>query len=460
MIRKFCALVVVPSLLLGLLTSCDEKPATPKPKKEAKKFVESPDVRFVEARTLMIDGHFAEAAKAFGDIAAEPKVRQPLLTWIEFHQGLALELAGKESEAQEVFGKIEARGPFTKTGSDAQLAQWFVNVAQQLHSKDPIAPTVGRDYDKWSFEGIALLALAMKDWNLEKYEDAIALFRQFSDVAPEKMVDWADGPADLKKLKDMGENFVNDYREFEPANKALVASKEGSPEEQMAAVNAAKEARAKMKLTSKMSESLDGLIADIGPKAAAIMAEKSKASAEEMAADAKALGDAKTKRAELMEKFQFAEAKTAISDPNLKTEKARDEQELLTKKVSWLANFKSQLMEDLNKKGYAQPIAKKSGDKVLGGVSGADDQQLTLKAVRSPLPWSDLSLDSAYEMGLSFIDKDMPPEIAGFRKWHLGVFAFYAGKKKEALDLLQEAAKLRPVFKDELPLFENASGPY
>ncbi|EDY20934.1 hypothetical protein CfE428DRAFT_1227 [Chthoniobacter flavus Ellin428] len=455
MTRKFCTLLVVPSLFLGVLTSCDQKPVTPKPKAEKKPYLGSPEVRFTEARSQMIDGHFNDAAKSFEDILTVPKIRQPLQTWIEFHQGLALLLAGKQTDAQVVFGKIESDGPFTKAGSDSQIAQWFVNIAQQLHSKDPIPPAQGRDYDKWSYEGISLLALGLKDWNMEKYDDATALFRQFNDAAPEKMVEWADGPADLKKLKSIGDNFVNDYKEFEPANKALVAAKEAAPEDQMAAVETAKAARAKMKLTSKMSETLDGLIAEIEPKASAMIAAKNKTSADEMAADDKALTDAKTKRQELMDKFQFAEAKTAISDANLKTEKARDEQELLTKKVSWLANFKSQLIEDLAKKGYAQPIENKSGDKVAGGVATADQQQLTLKAGGAKMPWSDLSPDSAYQMGLSFIDKDMPPEIMSFRKWHLGVFAFYAGKKKEALDLLRAAAELRPVFKDELPLFEK-----
>lgn len=461
MTRKFCALLVVPSLFLGVLTSCDQKPVAPKPKAEKKPYLGSPEVRFKEARSQMIDGHFNEAAKAFEEILAVPKIRQPLQTWIEFHQGLALLLAGKQTDAQVIFGKIESDGPFTKTGPDAQVAQWFVNIAQQLHTKDAIPPTKGKDYDKWSFEGIALLALGLKDWNLEKYEDATALFRQFNDVAPERMVDWADGPADLKKLKEIGDNFVNDYREFDPADKALVAAKEASPEDQMAAVETAKAARKKMKLTSKMSETLDGLIAEIEPKASAMIAAKNKASAEEMAADDKALTDAKAKRQELMDKYQFDEAKTAISDANLKTEKARDEQELLTKKVSWLANFKSQLIEDLAKKGYAQPIEKKSGEKVGGGVATADQQQLTLKAGGAKLPWPDLSPNSAYDMALSFIDKDMPPEIMSFRKWHLGVFAFYIGRKKEAMDLLHAAAELRPVFKDELPLFEKPpEGPF
>ncbi|MEP6671683.1 MAG: hypothetical protein ABJF10_21155 [Chthoniobacter sp.] len=460
MIRKFCSLLVVPSLLLGLLASCDEKPKrqVKKPDGTEKKSLGSPDTRFVEARSQMINGHFAEAADALGAISAEPKIRQPLLNWIDFHQGLALMLAGKEDEAQLVFGKIETRGPFTTAGSDSQVATFFMKVATLLHSKEPIAPTEGKDYDKWSYEGIAVLAFAMKDWNLEKYDEATALFRQFTDVAPEKMVDWADGPEDLRKLKEMGDNFVNDYKLFVPANEALQAAK--TPQEQNDAVEAAKAARAKMKLTTKMSNALDTQIADIGPKAKAMLAEMSKANAEEMAADAKAFGDAKEKRNDLLEKFQFTEARTAIMDPALKTEQARDEQTLLAKKTQWLANYKSQLVEDLAKKGYAAPFTKKSGDKVLGGVAQADDQQLTLKAVRIPLPWADVSLDAAYEMGTSFIQPDMPPDIAAFRKWHLGVFAFYAGKKKEGLDLLREAAKLRPVFKDELPLFENASGPY
>ena len=41
-----------------------------------------------------------------------------------------------------------------------------------------------------------------------------------------------------------------------------------------------------------------------------------------------------------------------------------------------------------------------------------------------------------------------------FRKWHLGVFASFAGKS-ESLPLLKEAAELRPIFGEELHLFEK-----
>src|SRR5258708_6161764 len=108
MTRKTCSLLFVTPLLLGLgslLVSCDQKPkpdaaATPAAQKTKKKSLGSPDTRFTEARPQMIDGQFAEAAASLGETATEPKIRQPLLNWIEFHQGLALLLAGKEADAR------------------------------------------------------------------------------------------------------------------------------------------------------------------------------------------------------------------------------------------------------------------------------------------------------------------------------------------------------------------------
>ena len=461
MIRKSSLLPIFLPLLLLLAVSCDQQPATPPEnaaEKVKKKKLGSPDTLFTEARSKMINGQFDEAAEAFAQITAEQKVRQPLLNWIDFHQGLALMLASREDEAQLAFAKIDERGPFTKAGSDAQVANFFVTIAHLLRDKEPIPAAAGKDYDKWSYEGIVTLAFALKDWNLEKYDDATALFRQFGDVAPEKMVEWADGPPDLAKLKDIANNYVNDYNEYTPASKALADAT--APEDQQVAIDKAKAARGRMKLTTKLSKSLDATLADLSPKVASILAEKSRASSEEIAADTKALTDAKQKRADFIAKFQFTEAHSAIADATLTIEKSKDEQETLAKKTEWLANFKSQLIEDLNKKGYSGPITGKSGAALSDGIVKADDQQVTLHSIRNPVPWSDISLDSDFAMASSFIPPDMPPELAAFRKWHLGVFAFFAGKRKEGLALVHEAADIKPVYKDELPLFEHPSDPW
>jgi hypothetical protein len=191
------------------------------------------------------------------------------------------------------------------------------------------------------------------------------------------------------------------------------------------------------------------------------MAEKEKMSAEEQAFDAKMLPEAQQKRAELHAKFLFSEARQAMLDPNLKTEKSKDEQQLLAKKSQWLANYKEQLIEDLNAKGYAAPLTSRKGQPIAGGVAKADAQQVLINSPRGlvPVPWADISPDGIYAMGQSFISPDLPPQILAFRKWHLGVFGSFAGKA-ESLALLKEAAEIRPLFAEELPVFEKPSDPW
>ena len=402
-----------------------------------------------------MEGKFAEAATGFHELGAEPKIRQPLLNWINMLEGMALLLEGREAEARKAFGQVAARGPFSEKEEDAVMAKFFVDTSLQLSGEKAIPAVAAKDYDKWTFEGIVFLLYALKDWSLENFDEAVPLFRQFGSVAPEKMVAWAEGPEDLQRLKDLADNCVNDYLEYRPAMELL--EKATTIEQQHNAVEVGKAARAKMKLTTKLSKELDAKLAEIGPKVAGVMAEREKMSADELAFDAKMLPEAKQKRAALLAKFEFEAAKQAISDPAFKTEKARDEQALLAKKASWLANFKAQLIEDLNAKGYAQPITSKKGAPIPGAIVKADEQQFYIGSPRGPVPvpWAELSLESAFAIGKSFIPADLPPEIAGFRKWHLGVFASYAGKKDESKMLLGEAAETRPIFAEELPLFAN-----
>jgi hypothetical protein len=52
----------------------------------------------------------------------------------------------------------------------------------------------------------------------------------------------------------------------------------------------------------------------------------------------------------------------------------------------------------------------------------------------------------------SFIPADMPPQLAAFRRWSLGVFMAYVGKAAEARPHLQAASEAMEVFREEIPL--------
>ncbi len=452
---RFLRLSFLLAITVACLPACDQRPKAKAPAAAKKKKSNlSPDAELKKGRQQMLAGQFSEAAATLMAVQEE-EIRQPLLNWIAFQEGMALMLAGRDTEAVEVFGKVEDRGPFSKHPKDELEANFFLNVAHQLRGKNPISPDVAKDYDRWTFEGFALLLYALKNWNLEKFDDAVALFRQFENASPERMVEWADGPDQLKQLKELAEACVNDYNEYQPASKALKDAT--STEQQHAAVELAKAARAKMKLNTKLTKEIDAALADLGPKVAAVMAEKQKMSDDEMSFDAKELPEAKKKRTELMDKFMFAEARQVIQDPQFKTEKARDEQGLLVKRSSWLANFKSQLLEDINAKGYAKPLKSKAGVALPGAIVKADEQSFYVQTPRGPLPvaWAELAPEGIFTMGQEFIAPDMTPEIISFRRWHLGVYGSYIGKQDEALKLMKEAAEVRAILKEELPSFEK-----
>jgi len=461
MISSIRFVFVVPVMMAFAFTACDKKPQKViKPAAEKKKTSPSVDARYAAARKLLLDGQVAAAATALNELGTEPKIRQPLRNWISTLEGMALLLDGREKEARKVYAELAARGPYSEKEDDAAMAKFFVDLGHAL-SGDAVIPAVAaKDYDKWTFEGIVFLLYALKDWNLENFEEAVPLFRQFASVSPDRQVEWADGPADLKRLQDLAQSCVDDYLEGRPALQGLVTAT--SIEAQFAALEKARTARGKMILDTKVRKELDAKIAELSPKVAAAMAEKDKMNSEDLAHDAKELPVAKQKRLALHAQFLFSEARQAMLDPNLKTEKGKDEQQLLAKKSSWLANYKDQLIEDLNAKGYAPPLTSRKGAPITGGVAKADAQQILINSPKGPVPvpWTEIAPDSIYAMGQTFIHPDLPPQILAFRQWHLGVFGSYAGKSAESMALLKEAAALRALFAEELPVFENPSVPW
>lgn len=448
------AAALLPTVLL--FSSCDDsKPKTAK-KTAEKKVRDSSEVEsiFKDARAQILDGKYKEAADKLKELSADPTtIKRPQLDWIIFYEGLALGLDGKDKEARDAFGRVEDLGVDAKA-TDAPQASYVVKLSHQLRGDQPIKPDDIQEVDRSNYEGISYLLYAAKDWGMEQYELAIPSLENFDHIMPERMVFWADGPEELAKLKQLAAGCVNDYKEYKPI--AEMFKNAVSPEQQAAAVAAGKEARGRMKLHTKITQSLDATLADVGPKVAAIMDEKAKASAEEQGYDAKMLPEAKQKRADLMTKFQFAQSKEAINDPRFKTDAAKDEQRILAKRSSWLANFKSQLIEDFNAKGYKQPVPRKTGTPLGVGIVKADEDSVFMnyQGAPTPVPWGDLSPEALYAIAKSYITTDMTPQILSFRKWHLGVYASYLGKKDEALALMKEAAETRTILKSEIPAFE------
>src|SRR5678815_4324479 len=178
-------------------------------------------------------------------------------------------------------------------------------------------------------------------------------------------------------------------------------------------------------------------------------------------ADAKALEDLRKQGHALLHELKFPEALALSKAVTVYGEEAKRAQAAFAKKAEWLMRFKATLIADINAGGYTRRIERKNRQAVPGTATRATEAGFEVRTPygSTPVAWTELSLETIFQMGHSFIRAGMPPEVIADRAWLCGVFAFVAGKPLEGRKLLDAAANSKAEYKDDLPLFEGGGTP-
>lgn len=449
------------TLSYGLVGCGKPKPMTFKPPvaPEEQLTLKEIGVRHGVATDLLLAGKFADAADRFGKLRRHKQSGEPYRSWLTVQEALALILAGKDAEATTLIKGLSEH-PWKgneSVPSEGRLSKFFVTLSETVAGDGVVSPQVSKDYDKESYEAIALLLYGAKNWNLGKYEEATALLLDFADSKVNAPKQWLGSEEKLEKLRQMAGQFESGLDEYKKASAKIEAASE--PEEKKAAVEYAVAALPKMRVLGKQTAALKEQIAKVGGEATLALelkareaTEKAREATENEAFDAAALSAALAKRGELLAQLRFREAFELIKGLELRTEKAREQQDVFLARTQWLDTFKNNLIQDLTAKGYADPVKLKKGAPLEGGVAKCNEQGLQIKTKPEPTPvaWTNVAPETIFAMAQSFIPKDLPPLLAAHRKWHLGIYAAVAGNVSESKKLTTEAAKMNEVFKEAL----------
>ncbi|MHA3774692.1 hypothetical protein ACXR0O_24480 [Verrucomicrobiota bacterium sgz303538] len=443
-------LMMVPVTLL--FSSCDKLLPTSGAKwvPPEQREVQTPDGQFRTARLEIIDGKNAEAAARLRKLDAKNDIPQPMHNWITLYAGLAEMLSGREAEARPLFAKLVERGPFSTEGGNQKLASFFLDVGKNLSGEEVIPEKVSANYDRMTYEALALFLYAQKDENLGETDESLALYRQFTTSELKGPEPFVGLKTHLLHCRQYANNVLEYEDRVDSAHRALVGkNKSSTPEQGKKTVAGAKEIRSRIKGNSKLLASLDSKLKTLQEE----LSDQVRVYSEGEEADAKAFPEAKKKWAALTEQYQFIEAKQAILAPKLTGEQAKKEQEIIATKTGYLENFKFYLVQELRVSGYSQPITLKDGTTAPGGIANIDDKTIHVKGkdAVTPVPWAEVSPESIFTVAKSLVTSDEAPDAQGFRKWHLGNFAAFIGKTSEARTLLTEAVKLNPSYEPDLP---------
>jgi serine/threonine protein kinase len=409
-------------------------------------------VSYDQARQLLAAGDVAKATEALATLEASPDTEQPRKNWITLHAAMAALLAGKADEATALFNTIRERGKYSLDPAESALSTFFLDVAEQAGGSKAITADAVKDLDRRNYEALALFLYGLKDWSLGEYDEAWTLFRQYALVTPDPRYTWV---ADYKPLISPYVTEIAAYR-----NAAETLKSTDTLESRRQALQAVKAARPQIKLATPLATRLDQAAQDLQQKITAEEEEIARRKAEMEAADTKALADAKAKIGPLWQQFRPAEAQTIMGAVQVSGEKAQQERDAWVKRLNWLARFKVTLINDLNVVGYTPAVPKKSGAQQPGPIRRANDNQVETANTYGTISaqWTDLSADGIIAMAKSFLRPEQGAEAVGEREWLIGVYAWFAGKTKDAHDLLTQGGQAVPQHQGELSLFPESGG--
>ncbi|MDQ6862169.1 MAG: protein kinase [Verrucomicrobiota bacterium] len=357
--------------------------------------------RYDDARMQLLNGNYDAAANAFAKLGTDAQNRHPMLEWSRLHAGLALLLQGKLPQARDTFRQIESAGPYSSAKADVPLATFFVETAKALAAPGPIRG--GPELDANGPNALALFLDGIKDWQLREFDEAAGLLRRFVE---------ADVPNEFKWFADykpIARKHLDDHAAY-TESKALPPRLADSGE--------ARSALEKVRALQHRAQTRGALVEAL-----------------------KEEGKRLSTRASALEK----EEKDALY------RKAVEDFE--KKKPELLAQWKSDLISDLNSGGFDQPI--KVGAAEFKGAKSADDAGITLNIAglsgTQKFKWETFTPEALLQMS-KIAMRRADQSVLADRKWHAAVYGQSTGQTEAAKQLAEEAAKAKPEYREQTRL--------
>jgi hypothetical protein len=158
----------------------------------------------------LLEGEPEEAAREFHAISKRGSLPETELKWAMLREGLAELDAGRMIDAQSIFKAMASRPPRPKaTEDEKKLDAFFVELGSLLASDEPVSPEVFKDVKMNQPAAFALLLYGMKNWHMDRLEDAAAMFRQFRSIRPTSNYLW------FRRLVPVASRYLDELSAFQ-----------------------------------------------------------------------------------------------------------------------------------------------------------------------------------------------------------------------------------------------------
>jgi eukaryotic-like serine/threonine-protein kinase len=368
--------------------------------------------KLADGRRHLVQNHYNAAGAAFALVATDAHNKQPLYDWARLQQGLAAMIARETSQARQAFQDIQNAGESGFAKDDADLAKFFSDTTKTLLGQGTI-PARPLDVNGPPYQAFAALLFGLRDVEQADATNAVAWLEQTVKAQPSGGFIW------IGELKPIAQKYLDDCKLYLDWKKEADEAKDPAAVARHLENTRAIVEKKKFKVRTPLSDQVSAEERNL-----------SRRIADQQKADIASREQQRKKQAELAA------------------------QEVARKKPQWLADWKTKLIDDLNRTRFTSEISDLMGAK-YSGIDGATEQTLTMKIGpygSAQVPWGKFSPQTLLALSTAFIKPGAAD--AADREWLCAVFASETGQKEQARKLAEAAAGKKPEYRDQVSLLK------
>lgn len=353
--------------------------------------------RFVHARDVLLEGRYDEARGLFEEILRSG-ARQPTLNWARFNAALCDIVTQKKPEAVAMFKLIDSESTVPSTATGTDLSVFFSKLGSVMGNDLGIAADADKlDFAETNEEIMGWLALGLAEWHFgNPSRGAEAIDRFLAAKGFSGNLEW------IPHYRVLVDRYVPDF----PIVRHMPKARATTLKEAEAALAEVQRARSSLKTTANVQDILESREQRLKKDIAKFKLEQqvAKESGARRRREVDQLHEIATNLPSLVQGYDFSGAIQMLAELSFESPEVQSSLEGKRYLYTKSQEFVTQILADINTRGYKGPLTRRQSGTLDVVVNSADLKQVKLSIDRGSLtmPFDAIDPESLLDMANAF----------------------------------------------------------
>ncbi len=341
--------------------------------------------RFLAARKILLKGDFKNAERDFEGIIKD-NPRQPTLNWARYNAALCALISGKRQPARELFAAIAKDA----AGGTDHVSAFFKTLGDRMSTHLGLGEKAGNlDYDTAREDVMGYLAHGLAEWHLGNPHNGAHYLQTFLDSRQtDRSLEW------IREYRTLITPYADDLKLVGTLQKPETGL---STADAKALLEETQKVRKQLKTHGRLEEEIDARIARLTHLRTSSLTteqrQKMKEQLEHKKRELDQFGELSKTLPTLVRGYDFSPAIRILNEMQFESPEVQRAVDGKLYLYQGAADFLQQLFRDIAAKGWQGTVERRDASPIIGWVTSATPQEITISLNRTSPNAAKLPLD-------------------------------------------------------------------